>query len=337
MSVRIAIVNSSSFGRLYPRHVERLRALGDVLHVDLGTNAGPREMIEALRGVNAIVAGVSPVYSRRVFEELPELLALVRHGIGYDNVDVAAASDQGVAVAIVPGLVEQEAVAEHSVALMLSLCRHLLPASAAVKAGRWSDRRQFIGFELRAKRIALIGIGNIGRRVAEILRQGFRAEVVAYDPYLAATEIRARYALPVSWDEAISSSDIISLHCSLTPETRGLLSAGMLERVRRGVLVVNTARGELIDEPALIAGLRSGQIGGYAADVLETRGAEVDHPLLTVDHTLVVPHLGSYTQESLEGMGEFVVQDLEDIFLRRKVPRNLLNPASCHRLERLAR
>jgi phosphoglycerate dehydrogenase-like enzyme len=252
-------------------------------------------------------------------------VAIFRHGIGYDSVDVAAATELGIVVATVPGRVEQEAVAEHTVGLMLSLIRQLRPACRAVHEGAWHERSRFIGFELRAKRVGLIGIGNIGTRVAEILRQGFRTEVVAYDPKLAHAEIRARYATPVTLDELFETSEVISLHCSLQSDNKAMLAASEFTRMKEGAILINTARGELIDYSALMGALESGRLGGFAADVVAERNREIAREMLRFPNVIIVPHLGSYTSESLEGMGEFMVQGVEEVVLRQKIPRIALN------------
>jgi len=330
----ILILNSSTFGRHFPEHRARLTEIGTVSRVDVPNSIRDEELVEKLAGANAIIASVTPKIPGRVMEQLPELVLIARHGIGCDNVDLDSATNLGILVSKVDGILEQEAVAEHAVALMLGVGRHLHSGYTSVRESKWSDRAHYVAMELKGKRVGIIGIGNIGSRVAEILSLGFRSEVVAQDPLLSEEEIRRRHAKPVSLEELISTSDVISFHCPLTSGTKRMLDKTAFGKLKKGVLLINTCRGELIDETALCDALERGTVGAYGTDVVEGEPIAGDHRLLKYKNVLIVPHLGGFTTESLKGMGETMVKDVERVFEKGELPGVLANPAVAQRKHR---
>jgi phosphoglycerate dehydrogenase-like enzyme len=320
MKPLIAIVNSSSFGKHFPAHLERLGAFAELQFTNFDPRLPTEEIAARLADAHAIIASVTPNFTAETLARLPRLIAIVRHGLGYDNIDVDAAAQLGIIVSRVRESTEQEAVAEHTIAITLAIVRRLISANQAVLQGRWSERSRFVGFELKGKKIGLIGLGNIGSRVAEILALGFRADVMAYDPFLSVEEIEKRHARPVEKQEIFASADIISLHASLDAGSAGIVSAAEFNEMKRGTLLINTARGELVDLNALIDNLRSGKLGGYAADVVHERILLPGNPLLEFENVYLYPHLGAYTVESLRQMGDDVAEDLEYIFVHRSLP-----------------
>ncbi|MCS7309430.1 MAG: D-isomer specific 2-hydroxyacid dehydrogenase family protein [Armatimonadetes bacterium] len=325
MQLRIAIVNSSSFGKHFPEHVERLRALGEVAHFDFPADIDGSSLAEALQGYNVIIASVKPYFTREFFEYKDHTLLIARHGIGVDNVHLPSAAQRGVLVTKVTPWVEREAVAEHTVALLLDILRGTHEARQAVYAGQWAHRARFVGFEIKGKTVGIIGIGNIGSRVAEILRNGFGAHTIAYDPYLSPDTIRSRAAEPVGLDELLRQSDIISLNASLNTENYHMLSHREFALMKQGVFLVNTARGELIDEDALVEALESGKVAAIGMDVVEGEPIEGNHRLLKYPNVLIVPHIAAYTRESLRLMGEKVVADVERV-ARGEMPEEVVAP-----------
>lgn len=324
---QIGIINSSSFGKHFPSHLERLRHFADIKQLQIPSTVGAaKSIIEQLVELHGIIVSTSPDLNAPLLKQLPKLIVISRHGIGYDNIDIASATANNIVVCKVPGPIEQEAVAEHTIGLMLAVMRHTIKAHKAVCGSQWKTRAQFIGKELRGSRIGIIGIGNIGRRVAEILSLGFRAEVVAYDPHVSESETAKRHAKAVSLDELLRTADVISLHCSLDSGSERLLGQRELTMLKRGAIIINNARAEILDQSALISQLQAGAIGGYGTDVVEGAPIAGDHPLLACQNVIVVPHLGAYTFESLAGMGERVVQDMEEIFLKKTIPDNAINP-----------
>lgn len=322
----IAVVNSSSFGRVFPEHGKRLGRLGTIRRITTSTDDHGVSLARKTRGAVAVVASVSPVFDAEFFRHSPGLRLLARHGIGVNNVDLAAATRHGVIVTKVPGIVEREAMAEHAVGLILAVIRKLKPADAAVGRGRWADRPAFVGRELKSRTVGLVGFGNIGRRTGEILSRGFGARVLAADPFVGAASIRRSGATKVGFARLIGASDVISLHCPLTAATRGMIGTSVLRRMRRGAVLVNTARGELVDERAVTAALRSGRLAGLGTDVVAAEPATRRHPFTRTPNTLLVPHIGAYTEESLRGMGEKMLQDLADVLVRHRRPGEIANP-----------
>jgi len=321
----IGIVNSSSFGVAFPRHLARLKRIGIVRRIRVGPRATGKALGRAVRGCQAVVASVQPCYDAAFFRSAPELVLLARHGIGVNNVDVAAATRNGVIVTKVPGVVEREAMAEATIALMLAIARKLCPAHRAVAAGRWATRPRFVGQELGGRTIGLVGFGNVGSRVGEMLVRGFGARVLARDPAVPGVRMRRVGVQPAGLAAVLAGSDIISVHASLNPTSRGMIDAAAIRRMRPGVLLVNTARGEIVVEAAVVRALRTGRLGGLATDVVADEPAGARHPFLRCPNTILVPHIGAYTVESLGGMGDKMCADLEDVLIRRRRPAEIVN------------
>ena len=301
---RVAIVNSRSFGVAAPEVLEKLReaAQVDFLYVDKNLRGKP--LAEELAGYHFIIASVTPVYDREFFENHREVLLIARHGIGYDNIDIEAATNHGVIVTRVPGYKERDAVAELAVALCLNVARKVCLSAEHVREGRWSERGRIVGINITGKTVGIIGLGNIGSRVAEIFTRGFNAKVLAYDPYVSG-EYAARFGAElVDLEELLSRSDIVMLHAALTKENYHMIGEKEVEKMKKGVIIINAARGELIDTSALIKGLESGKIGGVGLDVVEGEPIGADHPLLKFKNVIVTPHIGANTTEALKGMDE---------------------------------
>lgn len=238
MSVKIAIVNSSSFGKHFPDHIEKLKALGEVERFELPHDMRGKALAEKLMGYSVIIASVKPYYDREFFEYKDKTLLITRHGIGYDAIDIKSATEKGTLVTKVAGIVEREAVAENAIALLMDVMRRVREASLRVKEGKWQERASFMGYEIKDKVAGIIGIGNIGSRVAEILKYGFGAKVIAYDPNLSEEEIQKRGAQPVSLEELLQTSDIISLNASLNEKNYHMLSHKEFSMMKKNVLLL---------------------------------------------------------------------------------------------------
>lgn len=326
MKIKIAIINSSTFGVHFKEHLEVLNEFAELSNIKVPVDIDGAGLAAAVGSVDGIIAGVTPHFGGDFMELVPSLKIVCRHGIGCNNVDVATATRLGIRVSRVDGPIERDSVAEHAVGLMLAVAREIHRGFQAVKESRWADRANMIGFELRGKRIGLIGVGNIGGRVAEILSRGFNAEVAVYDPKRPTAEIKGLGYTPLGLDELIATSDIISFHCPLTTETTRLLNRERLSKAKRGVVIINTCRGELLDESALIESLQSGQVRAYGSDVVEGEPVDGSHRLVNSPNVLIVPHLGGYSIESLGGMGQTMVDDMKRFFVDGKEPGILANP-----------
>lgn len=230
-----------------------------------------------------------------LIERLPALCAVARCGVGLDNIDVGAARRRGVYVVYAPGSTTN-ALAEHTLLLMLAAARRLYTLAEAVRDGRWSVRDQYLGGELRGRTLGIVGLGAIGRRVAE-LAGAFGMRVL----YWSRSSTDARYvrrALPA----LLAESDIVSLHVALTAETKHLIGADQLGQMKPGAILINTARGALIDQHALRAVLAEERLGYFAADVLDGEPPAPDDPLLRSDRVLLTPHTAALTDQTYEAM-----------------------------------
>lgn len=324
MVTKIAIVNSSSFGRIFSEHIERLKKLGQVDRFDIPKDMGGKKLADKLNGYPIIVASVTALYNKEFFENKDNTLLITRHGIGYNNIDVPAATEKGTFVTKVDAPVEREAVAENAISLLMTVLRQIVPASQKVKENKWSERAKFMGYEIKGKTVGVIGLGNIGSRVGEILKYGFNANLIAYDPNLSDEEIRKKGAKPVSLEELLRSSDIISLNASIDENSYHMISEKEFSLMKRGVYIINTARGELMDQNSLKNALDEGIIGGLGADVIEGEPIDEHHPLLAYKNVVITPHTSAYTYECLKGMGDKVVSDVEKV-LRGENPDNVIN------------
>ncbi len=324
MSPRIAIVNSSTFGA-YTRVLERLSKVGEVVQINVPRDISGKELAFRLRGFQFVVASTNPRYDKEFFSANTDIVLLARNGIGLDNIDVKAATESGVVVTRVPGEVEREAVAELAVALMLDATRSVSAAYIAVREGRWNERGRFIGFELRGKTVGIIGLGNIGRRVAEILSKGFDAKVLAYDPYISEDAAASIGVKLTDLETLLKESDIVTLHAPLTEETRHIINVETIALMKNGSILVNTARGGLVDTGALVEALRSGKLRYAALDVVEGDYVNPQHPLLQFENVVVTPHIGAYTYESFGGIDECVAEAIEAV-AKGEMPQHVVNP-----------
>ena len=248
------------------------------------------------------------------------LKVIGRAGIGVDNVDIPAASKKGVIVMNTP-FGNSITTAEHAIAMMFAVARQLPEANASTKAGKW-EKSRFMGVELFNKTLGVIGAGNIGGIVCD-RAVGLHMKVVAYDPFLSDERAKMLGVTKVELDDLLARADFITLHVPLTDKTRNILSAESLAKTKRGVRIINCARGGLIDEVALAAALRSGQVAGAALDVFETEPA-TENPLFNLANVVCTPHLGAATTEAQENVALQVAEQMADYLLTGAV-QNALN------------
>lgn len=322
----ISIVNSSTFGKHFKEHISTIEQFADIQHVTVPSDIDGDSLAEKIKDSDGIIASVTPRFQRKTLEQCKNLVLLVRHGIGCDNVDLEAATSLGIAVSRVKGIVEREAVAEYAVVLLMAGSRMVPQGSQAVKNSLWAERFRMIGMELSGKTIGIIGLGNIGSRSAEILSNGFNARVIATDPYIEKQRFTQFNAKEVSLQELIQTANAILFHCPLTAETRRMLGKKQFASMQKNVVLVNTCRGELVDEDALHEALSTGVLGAYATDVVEGEPIDGNHRLAKLDNVIITPHLGGYSWESLRGMGQTCVDDVVSVFQKGGVGGELANP-----------
>lgn len=253
----------------------------------------------------------------------PGLRLIVKHGAGVDNIDMAAATRRGIWVANTPGGNNSTAVAEGAVTLMLAVLRRVRDMDALVRSGRFDERWKVRLGDLTGARVGFIGFGRIARAAAKICGAGFGCEISAYDPMIPAEELRAMGAEPVELAE-LMTRDVISIHTPLTETTRNLIGAVELSRMPPHGVIVNTSRGGIIDETALVAALKAGSIGGAGIDVLEHEPPAADHPLFALPNVVLSPHVAGVTEASMKGMA-FAVAEVIETVLAGGRPATLLN------------
>jgi D-3-phosphoglycerate dehydrogenase len=300
--------------------IEVLRSARGIALVE-APGLSPAELEAELRDADALIVRSGTKVGSALVAAAPKLRVIGRAGIGVDNVDVAAATARGIAVLNTPEG-NNVTTAEHAIALLVSLARHIPAASASLKAGRW-EKSRFQGIELWNRTLGVIGIGNIGRIVADRAR-GLGMRVIAYDPYIAPEVVQKLDVELVELDELLARADAISVHVPKTKETTGLLGAAALAKVKRGVLIVNAARGGIVDEAALLEALEDGRVAGAALDVFVEEPPPQDHPLVRHEKVICTPHLGASTEQAQINVSIAVAEQVRD-FLLEGVVRNAVN------------
>ena len=307
--------------------VEALRS-AEGITVDVKTGMSPDELIQVIGDYHGLVVRSQTKVTPQVLAAAKNLKAIGRAGVGVDNIDRQSATDHGVIVMNTPSG-NTISTAEHAFTLMLSAARNIGPAHAGVLAGDFvAARKAFQGIELNGKRLAVIGMGRIGTEFTK-RAQAFNMDVVAYDPFL--TESRARelkVTLAESPDVALTGADVVTLHVPLTDDTRHLMNKERIALMNKGALIINCARGGLIDEAALKDAIDAGHIAGCGLDVFEDEPPSADHPLFGLKkHIAFTPHLGASTNEAQENVGIEVAIQIRD-FLTTGEIRNAINMPS---------
>jgi D-3-phosphoglycerate dehydrogenase len=294
------------------------------IEVDHRPGMEPDALREALPGYDALIIRSGTKVTKELIEAAGSLRVVGRAGIGVDNVDLAAATARGIIVMNTP---EGNAIttAEHAVSLLLSLARKVPQATSSMKAGRW-DKSKFSGKELFNQTLGVIGLGNIGSIVADRAR-GLRMRVIAFDPLVSEERAQRLGVDLVSLDELYERADAITVHVPLTKDTRGLIGAEAFSKMKSGVLIVNAARGGIVDEKALLQAIESGRVAGAALDVFEDEPPPADHPLLSRDEVIATPHLGAATAQAQLNVAIAVAEQVRD-YLIDGVVRNAVNMPS---------
>jgi D-3-phosphoglycerate dehydrogenase len=288
---------------LAPSVLEVLGTEVEIRHVDGADRAA---LLPALADAAAVMIRSATQIDAEALAAAPQLQVVARAGIGLDNVDVAAATERGVMVVNAPTS-NIVSAAEHAVALLLAAARHIPAADASLREGQWK-RSKFTGVEITEKTVGVVGLGRIGVLFAQRLA-AFDVELIAYDPYIQPGRAAQLGVRLVSLEELLRESDFISIHLPKTPETVGLIGAEQLAMTKRGVILVNAARGGLVDEAALAEALKSGQVGAAGIDVY-AKEPTTDSPLFGLPNTVVTPHLGASTTEAQDKAGTAVARSV---------------------------
>ena len=293
------------------------------LEVEQRTGMSAKELVAVIGGFEGLAVRSATKVTGEVLAAAGRLRVVGRAGIGVDNIDVPGATQRGIVVMNTP-LGNSITTAEHAIAMLFSLARSIPQASASTHAGKW-EKSRFLGVELAGKTLGIVGCGNIGSIVAD-RAIGLHMKVVASDPYLSPERASELGVEKVELDALFARSDFITLHTPLTPQTRNVIDASALARCRRGVRIVNCARGGLIDEVALREALLSGQVAGAALDVFLEEPAR-SHPLFGMEQVICTPHLGASTAEAQENVAVQVAEQMSDFLLNGAV-RHALNMPS---------
>lgn len=277
----------------------------------------------SLKDADALIVRSAVDVNAQVLRGAQKLRVIGRAGVGVDNIDLEAATKAGIAVMNTPGA-NAVAVAEHTIALMLALARHLCRADSTTRAGKW-DKKSLQGTELRGKTLGIVGLGRIGMAVAQRAR-AFEMKVVAHDPFVSASVAREQGIQLADLDQVYAQADYLTLHVGLTPQTVGMINEKSLAKMKKGVRIINCARGELLDEAAVASALASKQIGGIALDVF-TEEPPKNSPLLALENVIATPHIAGSTNEAQDAVGVQIASQVRE-YLKRGVIQNAVNMPS---------
>ncbi len=317
------LVTSTYKREVIAPHIELLRSNGN--EVDLCSQSyealSEQELAKAIGGYQIIIAG-GEIYSEEVLKAASDLELIVRDGVGVDCVDLEAATENGVMVINSP--VVHEAVADLAFGLMISATREILQADKCVRQGLWDDRDLFLTDGVFGKTLGLIGFGRIGQGMAR-RAQGFNMTVIAYDPYANKEVAETLGVKMVEFEELMSNCDILSIHVPNTNETRKLVDGNALRLMKDGAYLINTARGAVVDQKALVEALKEGKLRGAALDVFDPEPPEASEELLKMNNVVLTPHMGSDTEDSFSEVFKSAVNN-SLTYLEGGVLDHLINP-----------
>jgi D-3-phosphoglycerate dehydrogenase len=302
--------------KLAPQGVEIFKAAAPELEFDSKPGMPPEELAAVIGTYDALVIRSGTRVTADILREPGRLRVIGRAGIGVDNIDVATATKKGIVVMNTPGG-NNVTTAEHTITLMLSLARWIPQADASLHAGKW-ERTKFEGTEVCNKTLGVIGLGNIGAIVAE-RAQGLRMKVIAFDPFITAEAAARMNVEVVTLDDLYARADFITVHTPLTPETRGLVNRTAIAKMKKGVRIVNCARGGIVDEQDLADAIASGHVAGAALDVFVDEPPPADHPLLRLPQVIATPHLGASTREAQVNVAVGIAEQVTKFLLRGEV------------------
>lgn len=282
--------------------------LAEKAEVIMADSLEEQVLIDQVKDVDAIIIRANGAISARIMDAAPKLKVVGRHGVGVEAIDLESAKARGIVVCNTPDA-NLESVAEQAIGFMIVLSKQILRADLAIRQGHWDVRYEYIGQELYGRTLGLVGMGRIGSRVAEICHLAFNMQLLYYD-LVAYPEIEDRLgAEKTSLDEVLAKSDYVSVHVPMLPATQGLISRKQFAMMKKGAIIINTARGPIVDEKALLEALQSGHLGGAGLDVFAVEPTPADNPLLQLENVVLSPHMAAHTDDALKGMS-LVAQDI---------------------------
>ena len=327
----------------HPIYADIMKARGDVRFDRLENETTEAVYAPILAEAHAYQIGaardeIAPHFHAHaeLLKRAPNLLVVSSNGAGFDPVDVEACTKAGVLVLNQSGG-NAQSVAEHALGMLLTLSKRIIEADRVLRRDRDVNRNALMGTEVQGRTIGIVGIGNVGRRIAELCKGLLGMKVLAYDPYLSASEIAARGAEKVELDDLLRRSDYVSINCPLTKESRGMIGAREFALMQKHAYFITTARGFIHDEAALLDALEQKRIAGAGLDVWSKEPPPPEHPLLQFDNVLASPHTAGVTREARENMGRIAAEQMLDALDGKRPPR-IINPeAWAHYSERFAR
>ena len=298
------LVTPTSYGKNDSRLKTELEAqVGEVIYNPTGKPLSSTEVAQLLPGIDGYIAGLDAI-DANALKTADRLKVICRYGVGVDNVDLGAAREKGIIVTNTPGA-NSVSVAELALGLILALARQIPDAVDAVHQGKWP---RYSGISLEGKTIGILGLGAIGKQLARRLK-GFDCNILAFDPYADVAFAKENQIGLSSMEEVIVKSDFLSLHLPLLPETRGLVNDSFLNRMKQGSFLINTSRGEVVDEGALLRALQSGHLKGAGLDAFTVEPPDPKNSLLNLPQVIATPHLGAQTDGATSNMGWFAMRD----------------------------
>ena len=299
----------------------------EVLHEPRWTVITPDQidgkLAAQLESADALIVRSAVQVDAHLLSGARKLRVIGRAGVGVDNIDLDAATRKGIAVMNTPGA-NAIAVAEHTLAMMLAMARHLTRANTLMHAGKW-EKKSLQGSELRGKTLGVVGLGRVGMEVARRAR-AFGMEIIAHDPFVSAVVAKEQGIQMAKLEEIYAAADYLSLHVGLTPQTAGMINTESIKKMKKGVRLVNCARGELVDEAALAAALKQGHVSGAALDVFAEEPPK-NSPLAALENVILTPHIGGSTHEAQEAVGYQIAQQVKE-YLKHGVIQNAVNVPS---------
>ena len=292
--------------------------LGKYMQVDTKMLPTQAELAGMIGDYDVLIMRVDPAINKEILDAAKNLKVIGVCSVGLNHIDMDTAKAKGIQVFNAPGL-NSNAVAELTFSKMLDVSRHTIPANYDVKVNKTWDKYKFVGRELRGKTLGILGFGRVGQRVGQ-LAHAFLMDVVAYDPYLPAHVFEEQNAKSCSIDEVLAVSDFVTIHMPLTPETKNLFNAHSISEMKDGAVVLNMARGGIVNEQDMYEALKAGKLGGYASDVMAnelaagglTEGAGFDSPLFECDNFIVSPHLGAKTVDAARDIGAHIISKVKE-------------------------
>jgi D-3-phosphoglycerate dehydrogenase len=307
--------------------MERLQR---VAQITVATDPSPAALIHEVADVVGILVRTVPI-TAEVIEAASRLKVIARHGVGVDNIDVAVATRRGIPVAYTPNT-NATSVAEHILVLMGALAKQIISYDRATRAGEWEIRNSYRAVDLKGKTLGLVGVGRIGREISRRARAAFDMTVLGYDPYVDIATLEGLGVRPVgSLDELLREADVVSIHVPLTNGTRHLIGPAELAKMKPTAFLINTSRGAVVDEAAMVEVLRSSKIAGAGLDVFAEEPPPRSHPLLDLPNVIVTPHSAALTAEAVIRMATGAAQAIVDVLEGRR-PEHVVNPEVFERL-----